>query len=336
MNPLISFIVPVYNAEKSLQRCVDSLLVQGLDNNSFEIVLVNDGSTDRSEMLCLALSDKYSYIKTVSQNNAGLSQARNRGVQNSQGDYLCFVDSDDCLVPGGIASLINYCDGNNDLIRFWCEFVYSISNATVDAGDGSIAFSGSGLDYLRQFGLETFCWNYLYRRTFLEENRLYYTPGIIGEDFLYMFDVMMANPRIVSVARRLYQYNINPDSLSTTRSPIHSRRWVKDLLGSMTKIASVLESFRESDSALYQSCRRGLDNKMMSLFSRCLSAEYSINEFRTILSSCKQAGLLPLQSKPNTLVSILSRFPFLYPISSAVFRRVFLPYIYPKIDRYGE
>lgn len=331
----VSFIVPVFNAEGTLARCIDSLLAQGLDEHSFEIILVNDGSTDRSGILCQDLSRQHRCIKTVSQPNKGISEARNSGVRVARGEYLCFVDSDDCMVPHGIASLLSFCDGKNDLIRFWCDIVYPEARFSADKGDGSISFLGSGQAYLRRFGLETFCWNYLYRRAFLEQSRLYFTPGIIGEDFAFMFNVMMANPRIVSVARRLYQYYINPNSISTTRTPEHSRRWVNDLLGTMTTIAAVLESFRDSDPTLYQACHRSLNDKMNFLFSRCLTAEYKTDEFRSVLHSCKNAGLLPLTSKSSAVVSLLSRFPFLYPFASALYRRVFLPNIYPKIDRFG-
>ena len=333
---LISFIVPVYNAEKTLVRCVESLLAQGLDEGSFEIILVNDGSADRSESLCLELEEGHPCIRLVSQPNAGVSEARNAGVRIARGDYICYVDADDSLIPNGVASLLPYCDGNNDLIRYWSELVYPGTQDGIDKGDGQVSFSGSGLDYLRRFGMETFCWNYLYKRHFLLENDLSFTPGILGEDFLYMFDVMCANPHIVSISRRIYRYFVTPGSLSTIRSPEHSRRWVEGLLGSMTRVSEALRAFKESDPVLFQSCRRSLDDKMTALFSRSLSARYTTEEFRTFLSSCRKASLLPLETKSNIVISVLTRFPFLYPFASAVFRRVFLPCIYPRINRYGK
>jgi glycosyltransferase involved in cell wall biosynthesis len=333
---LISFIVPVYNTEKTLVRCVNSLLAQGLDKDAFEIILINDGSTDRSESLCRELAEKNPCIRFLSQRNTGPSEARNSGIRTSRGDYLCFVDSDDSLIPEGIASLLPYCDGNNDLIRYWCKLVYPGANESIDKDDGNVLFSGSGLDYLRRFGLETFCWNYLYKKQFLFENGLLFKPGIIGEDFLYMYDIMSANPRVVSVARRIYQYNIRPSSISTIRSPEHSRRWVKDLSGSMTRIIQDLERFRESDPGLFRSCRCSLDHKMSALFSRVLSAQYTTKEFLAFLGSCRKVDLLPLKYKANVVVSILNRFPFLYPFASVVYRRLFLPYIYPRINRYGK
>lgn len=331
----ISFIVPVYNARETLPRCVESLMDQHLKNDSFEIILVNDGSCDGSGELCVDLASRNSNIRVVSQNNLGPSAARNKGIEVAHGDYLCFVDSDDYLIPGGLSSIIAYCGGNIDLIRFWSKFVYAGASNEDNWGDGSLLFSGFGLDYLRQFGLETFCWSFIYKRSFLEKAHLSFLSGIIGEDFRFLFDVMMASPSVVSVARRLYIYNINPGSLSTTRSPEHSRRWVKDLIDTMSHIVRKLEPFRDSDSTLYAKCHRSLDDKCLALFSRMLSANYTTEEFREILSSCQEKGLLPLQTKRNLLVSCLTHFPFLYPPASFVFRRLFLPFIYPKINKNG-
>ena len=331
----ISFIVPVYNSSNTLERCVNSLLTQRLEEGSYEIILINDGSTDDSEEICQEFCRRYPYTKLLSQENVGLSATRNRGIQVSSGDYLCFVDSDDNLIPECIKSLLPYCDGNNDLIRYWCEIVYPGNKGDANLGDRHVTFKGSGLEYLRQYGLETFCWNYLYKRSFIERKKLCFTPGIIGEDFRFMFDVLMANPRIVSIAQRVYQYHINPSSISTTRTPEHSRRWVNDLIDTMFHIVSELEPLRDSDSVLYEKCHRSLDDKCLALFSRILSADYKTRDFREVLFICHEKGLLPLQTKRNLLVSCLTHFPFLYSPASFVFRRLFLPYIYPKINKNG-
>lgn len=331
----ISFIVPVYNTKSYLASCMQSLLNQGLDEGSYEIILINDGSTDGSEKICQEFAQKYRWVKVVSQENKGLSEARNNGIRAASGKYLCFVDSDDNLIPGGIASLLHHCNNTPDLIRYWCELIYPGAPKDEDKGDGGVTFEGTGREYLRRFGLETFCCNYLYAKSFIDRNGLFFIPRIVGEDFPFMYEVMMANPRIVAVSKRIYQYNINPNSLSTNWSPEHSRRWVKDLMRSMTRIAGQLECFRESDKGLYDSCKRSLDNKVISLFSRILSANYTIKEYRSIVSMCKVNGLIPLTTRFNAIISILTVSPFLYPVASLLFRRIFLPYIYPKINRYG-
>ena len=255
----ISFIIPIYNAYYTLLTCLKSILSQGLDAKDYEVLLINDGSTDGSYGLCQDLKKKYPSVRIFSQDNKGPSEARNIGISAAYGDYLCFVDADDVLVSDGLSSLIPYCKEDYDLIRFWSELKYpgTVPNKTL--ADGHVLFEGDGYEYLRKYGLETFCWCYLYRKAFLVEKNLRFRPGIIGEDFAFMYDVMMARPTIISVASRIYQYNIVPNSISTKRSLEHSRRWVRDLTDTMKRIRYGIDSFKGKDSLLYEKCRKSLE-----------------------------------------------------------------------------
>lgn len=119
-----SFIVPVYNVEKYLEQCVQSILCQPFDD--FELILVDDGSTDSSGALCDKLAQTDARIRVIHQENGGLSEARNTGIRNAKGTYILFVDSDDYIAPG-ILSKINEtidCYENADVvfleaIKFW-------------------------------------------------------------------------------------------------------------------------------------------------------------------------------------------------------------------------
>lgn len=118
----LSFIVPVYNVERYLCKCVDSLLAQ--DYSDYEIILVDDGSTDNSGTICdeyvaLFASLHHSIIKAIHQPNAGLSAARNTGIAAAKGEYLCFVDSDDYWEPNVLAGLMEQIERDNlDVLRF--------------------------------------------------------------------------------------------------------------------------------------------------------------------------------------------------------------------------
>ena len=97
MNPKISIIVPIYNMEQYLERCVDSILSQTYKD--FEVILVNDGSTDNSDIICDDYAKKDQRIKVIHKRNGGLSSARNAGIKLSKGQWLLFIDSDDCVKP---------------------------------------------------------------------------------------------------------------------------------------------------------------------------------------------------------------------------------------------
>ena len=195
---MLSIIVPVYNMEDYLDRCVSSLLNQGLDEESYEIILVNDGSTDNSLQLCRSYADRYSQVRVVSQENCGVGPARNTGINHACGQWLCFVDADDYLENKGLAQIVSYCKKEPDLIRYWCEIVHPSTKPDNTMHENVAYFEGFGFDYIRQYGLETFCWNYLYRKEFLQENNLFFAKIIFGEDFEFMFRVFMNNPVIIS------------------------------------------------------------------------------------------------------------------------------------------
>ena len=114
--PEITVIVPVYNAEKTLRRCLDSLLDQA--DESMELILVNDGSTDRSEAICREYADASEAVVFVSKPNGGVSTARNVGIERATGKYLLFVDSDDYMSPDWMSVLKPIAGQNWDYIHF--------------------------------------------------------------------------------------------------------------------------------------------------------------------------------------------------------------------------
>lgn len=338
---MISIIVPVYNMQDYLDRCINSLLRQGLGDNMYEIILVNDGSTDNSISICQEYAAQNSQIRVFSQENRGLSATRNLGVSLAKGEYICFVDADDYLIDGGLCSLLSFCNGKYDLIRYWSKIIHKTTKDEVVLDDGRVSFEGCGIKYMKEYGLETFCWNYLYRKDFLLSHNLKFKEGLIGEDFRFMFDVLFNNPNIISIAKHIYCYVIRDGSITTNKAVGHSRKWVHDLLDSMSFVKGKLETIKDKDSVLYERCSLSLEQKMPSLFAKVLSSNYTLKEFEEVITQCKIAHLLPLERHGGPMRMILSRyaigviafFTFLYKPLSLFYRYVFVPYIYPKLDR---
>ena len=121
MRPFLSVIIPVYNVEDYLYRCIDSISKQTLID--LEIILINDGSTDTSGIICNDFADKDNRIKVIHQKNAGVSVARNKGVEIAIGDYVTFVDSDDWIEPTMYEEMFKTTLQNNSLDVVMCDFV---------------------------------------------------------------------------------------------------------------------------------------------------------------------------------------------------------------------
>lgn len=116
MNPLISIIVPVYNSEKTLDRCINSILEQTFQN--WELLLINDGSTDRSREICDEYTLKDKRIKTIHKENGGVSSARNKGIKCSKGDYILMLDSDDSLELNTCESLMIMSEEKKQIVLY--------------------------------------------------------------------------------------------------------------------------------------------------------------------------------------------------------------------------
>ncbi|MGN1327029.1 MAG: glycosyltransferase family 2 protein, partial [Clostridia bacterium] len=114
--PKVSVIVPIYNVEKYITKCLESLANQTLED--IQIILVNDGSTDNSGKIAKEYADKYSNIIYLEKENGGLSDARNYGLKYATGDYISFVDSDDYVNKELYSNLINYMNNDYDMVKF--------------------------------------------------------------------------------------------------------------------------------------------------------------------------------------------------------------------------
>ena len=177
-----SFIVPVYNTEKYLKKCLDSLVNQTYKD--FEIIVVNDGSTDKSSNIISKYQKKYKNIIVIDKENEGLSMARNRGVQKSSGKYIIFVDSDD-YVSNKLLEEVDKKIDDSDILRFQI--------ATEDEGYTKISEyheegfeSMCGYDafkYLSSYHFVEPAWCYVTRKNYYIENKFSFKKGVYHEDF---------------------------------------------------------------------------------------------------------------------------------------------------------
>ena len=122
MKPLLTVVIPVYNVEKYLNRCLESILIQEWKN--YDIIMVDDGSTDRSPQICDDYVKAYDFISVIHKENGGLSDARNTGLSQAKGEYVYFPDSDDWLEPDTFIALAEALESQKfDIISFNREFI---------------------------------------------------------------------------------------------------------------------------------------------------------------------------------------------------------------------
>lgn len=180
--PLFSIIVPIYNVEEYLPQCIESVLKQNLQD--YELILIDDGSTDSSSKICEQYSKKYSSIKLIHQSNAGLSAARNTGVAAASGEYLIFLDGDDYLEPSALEAISNALEPGLDLLRYQAQEVFDDNRVIRHEETGFATTTGiKAFPKLAHYHYTENAWLYAYRREFFAKNQFQYAKGCIAEDF---------------------------------------------------------------------------------------------------------------------------------------------------------
>ena len=212
--PLISVIVPVYNVEKYLRPCVESILEQTYKN--IEVILVNDGSTDKSKAICLELAEKDKRISYYEKANSGLSDTRNVGLEKAKGEYITFVDSDDLLAPNAVRTLYELCRKYDTEIAVGkiSHFVdgeqpyyKTQTRENVFGQDEAIC------NFLYQKEISTSACGKIYRASDLKNVR--FKSNILYEDNLFLSDVLNQVQKVIYTDEECYGYRHRANSITT-------------------------------------------------------------------------------------------------------------------------
>lgn len=337
----LSIIVPVYNAAPWLPRCLDSLLDQGLDASEYEIILVDDGSTDASSEILARYAADHPQIRVHTQENGGQWTARNTGLGLARGEWISFVDADDYLVRKGFSHLLPYCDADTDGVRFYSQLLTPGMTAREETFHSrDIAFRGDGRHFITAYGLEFFCWCWLYSKRFLDGHGIRFPEGQ-GEDLAFLFRFLIAEPAVVSVPFDIYRYVVRENSVTTRNAKDYCRTWAGDMITVFSDIRARSEPFRDSDPPLYDRVRDSLARQMPMLFSRIFKADLSVREFKQVLSRLRKEGLLPARSRSaripvrifQSAINLLAACPVLYVPAKWLFRVFILPYVWRRLNR---
>ena len=219
---LISVIIPVYNVEEYLRECVDSVLKQTYE--SFEVILVDDGSTDTSGDICDEYAGKDTRIKVIHQKNQGLSGARNAGFDSSNGKYVYFLDSDDWILPETLKELVDKAEKEE------AEVVFFDANSFADSTEEFRVEQR----YLRKYEYKTEegyqvlekLQNHkeyhsavpllFLKREFLQDNDIRFESGILYEDMLYTYEVYCKAKCVAHIQKAFYQRRYRSNSIMTS------------------------------------------------------------------------------------------------------------------------
>lgn len=203
---LMSIIVPVYNVEKYIVDCISSIIKQnGFDK--IELIIVNDGTRDRSVELIQPIIADLPNVTLINQENAGLSVARNVGLKTAKGKYVWFVDSDDTIVPNAISLLFENFESDSDCYGLNLLWVSESDGEKKRVGIWPDSATGlTGIDFVQRMAHLTPVQRYVVKRDILISNNLYFPPGILHEDLEYVPRLLYYVKGIRVISEPLYYY----------------------------------------------------------------------------------------------------------------------------------
>ncbi len=287
----LSIIIPVYNVEKYIGKCLDSCLEQDLLKDEYEIIVVNDGSPDNSSAIVEEYIQRNQNIRFVHRENGGLSAARNTGLREARGKYVWFIDSDDWIEPDCLNFLVHFAEDKDlDVLCFGLQLVYpdgrkAVYNIYHEESDKVY----TGEEFICKVKMPSAAWVALYKREYLYDNQLLFMEGILHEDQEF-------TPRAYSLATSISYvnnviYNYNQRDGGIMKSNRNKQRAI-DLL----KVANSLHFFADKHFNQNGEVYKLLSQKAAFAFTQSL-AYYNKTYFP--LSNYTNSPCYPLSVSPN-------------------------------------
>lgn len=207
MKDKISIIIPVYNVEEYLEKCLESIINQNFDK--VEIIIVDDGSTDKSLQIAKEYQKKYpEKTRVISQENKGQGGARNTGIKNATGKYLLFVDSDDTIKSGMLETLYTEMEKSNaDIVLFGFEYVDEkgkVIRQRTEFNDEYMEFTLQDQPYL--FTKDGYIWDKIYKTSLFVENGIWFPERMWYEDLNVEAKILLCADKIVFINKIFYEY----------------------------------------------------------------------------------------------------------------------------------
>ena len=293
---LVSIIVPIYNVENYLKRCLDSLIAQTLED--IEIILINDGSKDKSLQICEDYAKTDRRIKVIDQPNQGVSVARNTGLSNATGKYIGFVDPDDWLEPNMYEVMYNkirdlecpvcfcnyYKDDKNNSVPKSFKIKKELLNEQ-EIRDMIVSNMVGADDIIPRYNYVMGCvWRGLYEKTFLDENDIYFEPGVnIMEDLVFNIKTLLKVDKLCIVHEYLYHYVQNPTSILHT--------YKKNMWEDQMRVHELLEYYIK-EAGLEERMRNRLDMRYVGM------------AFSAIYNEVNSKGNVDMKDKMNKVKEI--------------------------------
>lgn len=250
----VSVIVPIYNGEKQIEKCAKSILEQSYRN--IELIFVNDGSTDRSLGVCAEIAKMDNRVKVLSQDNHGVSSARNKGLCNATGEYFVFVDVDDCLLPEMLSTVIDCAEHNAaDVVVYGWTRYYAEDDTYENIKEEFEVIDNTQFAIKRILQNYSACgggypWNKIWRRSSISEIQLFDEDLFYFEDLEWVVRMLLQVNKIAICPECLYQYTVHAGSVTNNPSRAEAKeisyhKAINKVIDSLGEVAGLQQWLKE-------------------------------------------------------------------------------------------
>lgn len=293
----LSFIVPVYNAEKYLRGCIDSLYRQELSEEDFEVVCINDGSTDNSKNVLESCKSKHNNFVLINQENRGVSHARNAGIDVAKGKYIRFVDADDYIADNMTAKLLEIA------FQYDLDMLYTSTTST----DKENCFESKYNDYSQEIQimrgstyfssektLNSACF-YFIKKKFLEVNSFKFIEGRYLEDGLFSLSLICKAERVAYCDVDYYRYVERPKSIMHNREEKHQLKMIDDFCYAIIYINQIInaEIDKEDNTGFISELMKRRDSYTFFMQIRMLRSSISLSKLKEYMNTLADNNLYP-------------------------------------------
>lgn len=291
---LLSYIIPLYNTEAYIVRCLRSIIAQDLPEGGYEVIVVDDGSTDGGRELVEALAAEHPQVRLLSQTNAGVSAARNKALDAARGRFVQFVDSDDYLAEGMMQPLLQRAiDESLDVLVFNYNCVDADGNDRPHDRDDNYPSTAAmtGVDYLEHHSMTPYVWRFLVRRDYLNQgNWRFDTSLIVCEDGALIARFLLNAPRVAHDGSAPYNYASRGDSAMHNPDPEHLKQRIFSQVDAAISIDEVIKHYEAQTGLKAPASVAGVRNVYL-YFS--LTKAMTCGLVEEVVARMRRSGLYP-------------------------------------------
>lgn len=318
----LSIIVALYNTEKYIEKCIRSIYKNNnLSQESFEVIVVNDGSTDNSAYIVEELQKEFSNIQLINKKNGGQSTARNIGITLSKGDYIFSLDSDDSINAEKLEEMLEICTRLKlDALSFDFQRISESGDLLPRGKVTYVENKGTltGGEFLNKFTASGTMWQYFYRAEIIKNNKIKLIEGIYHEDEEFVIQFLSYSSRVKYVPIVFYNYLIRADSTINGRNTDHRLKLLNDIIIVIQSLNNRLRNI-ENDTLIYYGILKKKEQLLVSIFLRMRKDRVSRKEINKLIDLLKQQGDYPVKITQSNY-----RFKtFAVLINNSFFKRIF-------------